>query len=526
MVENKGADETLSELKLSEIGRVIGETSHVGIYFTAVRPPKVGEYVIIEYPNGEYVLGIVELSKIGNPLVSGNTTQVDVIAKAEAFGVGRHDYMIGYARLLAKLFKLIMKGEVETPKYPPRPAARVFEASDDILRAIFVRKKVDGWVRLGSLVNHPNVPFYVNVQAMVSRHLAILAITGAGKSNAVAVLVKRIIDELNGTVLIIDMHSEYGNVASRVNRVRPMVNPANLTLGEYYRILNLDPKASKQRLYLRRAYSEVKPKSAARKTEQFLDILISKVEEYLQLSERKDKGKKIPSSDRGSIADLLLKLYDLRDRYGGKVLSPEAPLELTSVIKAGYANIFQLGEVDEEVADVITSHYLRRLLDERKRSRAGLGGYPVPVLVVIEEAHILIPKSRSTLTKEVVARIAREGRKFGIGLCLVSQRPKNIDDNALSQTNNKIILKLVEPGDQRYVQSASETLSDELLALLPSLNTGEAVVLGLMTPLPALVKIDRAEWKSGGGDLPIHKMWLNNKYSSESGEDFYSEIGI
>ena len=526
MMESKGVGKGLNELKLNEIGRVIGETSHTGVYFTAVRPPRVGEYIIVEYHDGEYVLGIVELSKIGNPLVSGNTTQVGTIAKAEAFGVRRHDYMVGYARLLAKLSKLIKEGEAETPKYPPRPAAKVFEASDDVLGAVFVKRSTDGWVRLGSLVNHPNVPVYVNVKAVVSRHLAILAITGAGKSNAVAVLVRRIVDELNGTVLIIDMHSEYGGVASKVNKVRPTVNPADLTLGEYYRLLGLEPKASKQRLYFRKAFSEIRSKFAIKKTEQFLDMLVNKVEEYLQLSERRDKSKKIPSNDRGSIADLLLKLYDLRDRYGGRVLSPEAPLELTSVIKVGHANVFQLGEVDEEVADVITSHYLRRLLDERKRNRAGSRGYPVPVLVVIEEAHVLIPRNRATLTKEVVARIAREGRKFGVGLCLVSQRPKNIDDNALSQTNNKIILKLVEPGDQKYVQSASETLSDELLELLPSLNTGEAVVLGLMTPLPALVKIDKAEWKSGGGDLPVHEIWLNSGYDDGGSEDFYTEIGI
>ncbi len=520
-VGNVGSD--LSKLKLSELGRVIGETSHTGIYFTAVRPPRVGEYVIIEYPGNEYVLGIVELSKIGNPLVSSSTTQVDTIAKAEVFGVSRHDYMIGYARLLANLSKLVREGKIEAPKYPPRPAAKVFEASDDILKAIFVKNRDDGWVRLGSLVNHPNVPFYVNVQALVSRHLAILAITGAGKSNAVAVLVRRIVDELSGTVLIVDMHSEYSNVASNVNTVRPKVNPADLTLSEYYRLLNLEPKASKQRLYLREAYSQIKSGAALREPEKFLDLLINEVKGYLESG--KCKGRKIPSSDRNSIIDLLLKLQDLKDRYWGTVLSPEAPVKLASVIKVGYANIFQLGEVDEEVADVITSHYLRRLLDERKKHRAGSGGYPVPVLVVIEEAHILIPRNRSTLTKDVVARIAREGRKFGIGLCLVSQRPKNIDDNALSQTNNKIILKLVEPGDQRYVQSASETLSDELLSLLPSLNTGEAVVLGLMSPLPALVKIDEAKWKPSGRDLPVHKIWLNYKFE-EGSEDFYDEIGI
>jgi len=186
-------------------------------------------------------------------------------------------------------------------------------------------------------------------------------------------------------------------------------------------------------------------------------------------------------------------------------------MSLEAVVEPGKANVLKLGSVDEEVADVVASHYLEWLLRERKRFFATGDGYPVPVLVVIEEAHVLIPRDRSTLTKSVAARIAREGRKFGVGLCLVSQRPRNVDEDALSQTNNKIILKLVESSDQRYVQAASETLSEEMLEMLTSLDTGEAVLLGMMTPIPALVKIDKAEKKRAGGDIDVAGEW--RKYS-------------
>jgi len=507
------------------LGRVVGETSHTGVIFTAVRPPRVGEYVLVDY-GGRYVLGIVEYSKIGNPLLLQESLRPEVVDRAEVFNAERHQYMIGYARLLSWVDTLVKKGEVEIPRYPPQPMARVLEASDEVLREVFTRDSSDGWVRLGVLANHTNVPFYVNVQSLVSRHLAILAVTGAGKSNAVAVLVKGIVEELGGTVLIIDMHSEYGEVCSRVNRVRPAVNPAQLTLWEYYRLLRLDPSATKQRLYLRKAYAYVKG-LALREADRFLDLLIGEVEYYLEKMEYrvKDGVRSIDRRDRSSIADLLLKLYDLRDRYGGRVLTPTAPVDLESAVRPSHANVIQLGEVDEEVADVITSHYVRRLLDERKAWRASGRGYPVPVLVVIEEAHILVPKGRHTLTKDVVARVAREGRKFGVGLCLVSQRPKNVDEDALSQTNNKVILKLVEPSDKRYVQASSETLSDELLELLPSLNVGEAVVLGMMTPIPALVKVDLAARKGGGSDVRVYEEWA--KYGrGGGGKGFYSDLGI
>ena len=78
-----------------------------------------------------------------------------------------------------------------------------------------------------------------------------------------------------------------------------------------------------------------------------------------------------------------------------------------------------------------------------------------------------------------------------------------MDHDALSQMNNMIILRLVEPEDQRHVQSASESLSKDLIDQLPSLNVGEAIVLGLMTKVPTLVKIDEFKGRRHGGDLNI-----------------------
>jgi len=228
--------------------------------------------------------------------------------------------------------------------------------------------------------------------------------------------------------------------------------------------------------------------------------------------------------DRADIADLLNKLQELRERYEGTVLTVDAPMDIMGVVEPGKANVLKLGSVDEEVADVVVSHYLERLLRERKRFFTGKEGCPVPVLVVIEEAHVLIPRGRSTLTKSIVARIAREGRKFGVGLCLVSQRPRNVDEDALSQTNNKIILRLVEHSDQKYVQQASETLSEEMLGMLASLDIGEAVVLGLMTPIPALVKIDKAESKTADSDINAVEAWRKHleavKEEAKRGEEY------
>ena len=133
--------------------------------------------------------------------------------------------------------------------------------------------------------------------------------------------------------------------------------------------------------------------------------------------------------------------------------------------------------------------------------------------MILEEAHILASSTINTKSRYWISRIAREGRKFGLGLCLVTQRPKALDSNALSQANNMIILRLVEPGDQRHVQQASESLSSDLVEQLPSLNVGEALIMGKMIPVPALVKIKLAKAKRSGNDISAVDEW--KKYRKE-----------
>jgi DNA helicase HerA-like ATPase len=163
----------------------------------------------------------------------------------------------------------------------------------------------------------------------------------------------------------------------------------------------------------------------------------------------------------------------------------------------------------------VVSHILRNVLKSRKEFLRTGEGLAFPIFLILEEAHILAPQNRKTESKLWISRIAREGRKFSVGLCMVSQSPKSLDSDALSQANNMIILRLVEPTDQNHVQRASESLSDDLIAQLPSLNIGEAIILGLMTRIPTLVKIDEFQGKVTGGDLNIVDEWAKSHEMEE-----------
>lgn len=492
---------------------MIGEASPYKAHFIASRPPRVGEYVIVRFKDGD-VLGMVEQSISGNPMVPESITSIERASRAIMFEAESKTYLKGVIRFLTYL-KPLLEGRrtVVAPKEPPDPLSPVIEADAKVLKSVFGPPPgEDGWVKIGSLASNPEVPFYIRVNSIISRHLAILAVTGAGKSNAVSVVSERIVDELGGTVLIFDMHSEYAmsRIASRQNVIKPSLNPLTLSIQELLELLRIPANAFNQERVFRKAYAEARRLYAAGKI---------RPEEVFEVT--KELLEKLRSSGGGreskaAIDAVLNKLDDMVDRYED-IFNYYSPADLAKVILPGRLNVMDLGSVDEEGADVIVSHYLRRLLTERKRwFRTGKReGYPVPLLTVLEEAHILIPREGSTLTKYWAARVAREGRKFGIGLVLVSQRPKVVDDGALSQTNNKIILRLVEPSDQRYVQAASEQLSDELLELLPGLNVGEAVVVGEMTVIPALVKIDAHPRKRLGADLNAVVEWSAYRVRAE-----------
>jgi DNA helicase HerA-like ATPase len=134
------------------------------------------------------------------------------------------------------------------------------------------------------------------------------------------------------------------------------------------------------------------------------------------------------------------------------------------------------------------------------------GEFPWPVFVVVEEAHRFVPakaQERGTMSSSIIRTIAAEGRKFGVFLMLVTQRPSRIDADALSQCNSQIILRITNPRDQEAVAQASERLGAELMQDLPGLNVGEAVIVGELTRVPVIVKVRRRVTREGGADIDL-----------------------
>lgn len=478
------------------IGRCIGETSLTQVSFISKNMPQVGEYVTIEY-DGKIILGMIESLVRGSVSLNNDIYNPDTVAKIKEIE-GEDYYIKGSIKILGDV-----NDNLRIPRTPAPPGTEVKKAPSKILKDIF---DIENTLKLGNLINQSDVEVGIDINKMVSRHLAILAMTGAGKSNTVSVIIDGLLEH-NGSMLIFDMHSEYVDAEftnGKVNVIQPMINPRNMEFSEILKLANIK-NAPLQERYFRRAFFEANEK-VKNNTAESTDFI-----ELLQISLQKMYDEAENASEKNKIMDVLNKIEDLNIKYE-RLLNVNVG-DILSEIKLGKANVLDLGQVDENTAEVLVAHILRRALRSRKDfvKNGNQDALSYPVFFVVEEAHILAPQNRNPSSKYWITRVAREGRKFGLGLCLVSQSPKSVDRETLSQANNMIILRLVEPNDQRHVQSASESLSEDLVNQLPSLNIGEAMLLGLMTKIPTLVKIDEFKGRQRGGDLDILQQWEEQK---------------
>ena len=469
------------------VGICIGETSLSEVSFISDKMPNVGEYVIIEY-EGKKVLGMIENLVRGSEALNVDINDFDAI-KTISNLIRDDNYIKGKVKLLGDV-----NDDLRLPKVPVLPGTEIRLADENLLNQIF---NVENPLKLGTLVNQRDVAVNVEANPILSRHLAILAMTGAGKSNTVSVLIDQIL-KYNVPIFVFDMHGEYVGAEfpnGEVNVIRPKINPRYMAFYEIKRLVNIPSNAYVQERIFRHAFKLAKQQMEDGKasTNNFLQIMYDILE-----SESKDED-----SDK-KIIDVMNKIDDSMDRYSN--LFDKNAGNILSNIKKGEVNVLDLSQVDESVASVLVSHILRNSL-QRSKDAAHNGDKDSllenSVFFILEEAHILAPNKRDSDSKRWIQRVAREGRKFGLGLCLVSQSPKTVDHDALSQMNNMIILRLVEPEDQRHVQSASESLSNDLVNQLPSLNVGEAIVLGLMSRIPTLVKIDEFKGRRHGDDMDI-----------------------
>jgi hypothetical protein len=136
-----------------------------------------------------------------------------------------------------------------------------------------------------------------------------------------------------------------------------------------------------------------------------------------------------------------------------------------------------------------------------------ISGRNQPLLIVLEEAHIFLPEGGDSAAHRTISRIAKEGRKYGIGLCAVTQRPVEIESKVLSQCGTMIALRLTNSADRAKVEAAMPDDLGALSGMLPALRTGEGMVLGEAMPIPSRIQFFKARKRPRGDDPEMPQAW-------------------
>ena len=516
--------EETSAKNLSEVivGQVIGATTLRNFNFVIKKGMehyvKRDEFVSVEEAvTGNEIIGVVKEITISNELLPdefGRDLKMANILLLEG------EYPVSTVKILGS-----WNGKsLEMPKYGIKPGSAVKLTSDETLMKI-LQQDIEKAAFIGTLSSRETVPVYVSINEIVSRHLAILAMTGAGKSYTVGVIIEEIMKK-NGAVVVFDLHGEYRDISLPFSKVR---------------IFSFDEESESK---LKIDVSSLHASDFSTLIPDITPLQRDLLEEILNLA-----SKFYSSYDLSTILFILNTMYDIKKENGYKsTLSKEIPcydllksmvrnvnistlsalirrlrrLEKTGIfcskgtpieeiVKRNQLTVIDLSDVNEKISEVILSAICRKIFLARKQYvRSRENGLSSPVLIVIEEAHNFAPRNLEVsinASRGVLRRIAREGRKFGVGLCLVSQRPSKLDADILSQCNSQIILRVVNPSDQEYIKQSVETVTEDIVKDLPSLGRGEAILTGSFINVPISVKIRERETEFGGKDIDVVSEW-------------------
>lgn len=394
----------------------------------------------------------------------------------------------------------------------PAIGDRVSSMPSDLMRLVFGLAKGRS-ISIGSIYHDRATEALVDVDSLVAKHFAILGSTGVGKSSGVAVLLNEILAvRKDMRIFMLDGHNEYGRCFGNLANVldprafrlpfwlfsfeeivdiifggRPSIEEEQEILAELIPIAKshyLQYKAT-DRLTLKRADPRSTGFTVDTPVPYLLQDLTALIDDRM--------GKLENRSFRMNYHRLMSRIESIRNdpRYdfmfenanvGGDTMA-ELLNQLFRIDSAGKPiTVMQLAGLPVEVIDAVVSVLCRLAFDFGMWSEGA-----VPLLFVCEEAHRYASNDQSVgfgPTRRALARIAREGRKYGVSLGLVSQRPTELDPTILSQCATLFAMRMSNDRDQALLRSALSDDSADLLSFLPTLGTREVIGFGEGLPLP------------------------------------------
>lgn len=480
------------------LGKIFGRVTTKEFKFLVQNETKKFEYVQIYHGVYDYVLAqVIELEK--NENMTTATCQI-----------------IGYVDK--------KDGKVKSLRIPLEPNSEVFLAELNLIQKVICLEDDTTGAYLGKL-DGKDLNVHLDLKKLLTKHLAVLAKSGSGKSYSVGVLLEEIIDK-NVPLLIIDPHGEYSSLKypnEEESEIKQMIN------------FNISPKG-----YQIQEYSDTKINIRAKPLK--LPENLSN-EEIIKIIPQKLSNNQlgllynaINNSTSRDFAELILNLQAEESSNKWQVIAAleqlikldlfsASPTPYHEMIRSGIASIINLRGINPEVQEIIVYKLTKDLFELRKQNKIP------PFFLVLEEAHNFCPErsfGEKTCSK-IIRTVASEGRKFGLGLCVISQRPARVDKSVISQCTTQIILKLTNPNDLKAVSNSVEGITNNTEKEIQNLSIGTALVTGI-TDVPLFVNVRPRRSQHGGHTISIlpsseqHSLQNNISQNTDDGCDMFQEL--
>lgn len=424
----------------------------------------------------------------------------------------------------------------------PLPGAEIRTIVPADLDAIFDKVRRYGF-KLGRFKDYTSTDVFLDPSTLCGRHFAILGQSGSGKSWAVATVVQRLVEAMpRAHIILLDLHGEYCWVdaqgkqksAFEANKVRYLdareleIPYWLMTFGELVELLidRTDRKAPIQTAFLRDAIFDLKAKSGnalglkSVSVDSPVYFSLAKVYElFREANELRTDFGKTKGPLYGHFDELLIKLQSrLNDARYDFLLNPSRrnhSESLSGLLRdfVGLGDprspitVIDLSPVPFDVRPAVSAQ-IGRLAFEFNYWNTRHQEFPI--LLICEEAHVYIPRdpgSQFAAARKSMERIAKEGRKYGVGLGVVSQRPQELSETVLSQCGTYLCLRLTNPDDQNYVRQLVPEGESDFVNVLTALGRGEAMALGEAVPVPLRFQFDKPAPPPNSSDVDYYKGW-------------------
>ena len=429
----------------------------------------------------------------------------------------------------------------------PTTGAEVHAVSSAEVGKMFERFQSKGF-SVGTVATHPSLKVCLDPSNLFGRHFAILGQTGSGKSWTVAALVQRTVAVMpRAHIIILDLHGEYcwkredgtrhyafADAIVRHVDARELEIPYWLmTYAELCDLLidHTDFSAHNQVAAFRDVLGRLRAAEGASPglglprttldTPVFFDLaaLRAEIESMNGQVPGKTPGKLIDGTLTGKFDNFLMRLDSrLNDVRYDFLLKPKIRKDSAS-LSSLLRDFVGLGTPKRAVTVIDLSSVP---FDVRPTVAAQIGRLAFefnywnpkdrefPILLMCEEAHAYIPRASESQfagSRKSMERIAKEGRKYGVGLAVVSQRPHEVSETVLAQCGTFICLRITNPDDQAYVRSLVPESEGDLVSVLAGLGRGEALVLGEAVPLPTRLQFDKPDPTPNSDDVDFYAKW-------------------